>query len=357
MRTVFFISLYCAFICSGIAQTLCALISFPDYTNGYHCPQAYIDENLKVIYRENKDQFISERMFEYKDGSGRIRRNGKFGFINHKGDVIIPVTFDGAMDFNEGLAEVKIGFKWGYINTKGQVVIEPKYKISHRFSCGLAAFDDDNNGKHGFIDPQGKVVIPAIYDRVTHFKENKAWVLFKGKWGCINKNGQFIIQPQYKDTYDFSEGFCWVKAGMYWALIDSTNKIIIPFSDKNHLVYAASGAKKILSDIKYGLIVSKENSKTGYCTVPELKKVIPSTFDEVLPFEDSLAVAYQNKKCGVIDIHGNFFIEPKYEEIKYIGHKNIFAVRVNKNWKLLYKDSGKISAEEFENVHNFEMIR
>jgi hypothetical protein len=354
MRNYFLAYLLFIFFNPLVSQTFCALVSFPDFSNGYHCPQAYIDENLKVLYKESKDPLISERIFEYKNGLGKIRYSGKFGFIDHTGKVVIPDTFDKAEDFNEGLAQVQVKGKWGYINTKGQIVIEPKYKTSHRFSCGLAAFDD--NGKHGYINQEGKIIIPAIYDRVSHFKDNKAWVLYKGKWGYINKSGAYIIQPQYKDTYDFNEGFCWVKTGMEWALIDTTNKIIIPFSQQNHLVYAASGAKKILSNIKYGLLVTKEKGKTGFSSVPDLKKVIVSKFDEVLPFEDSLAVAYLDGKCGVIDIKGEFFIEPKYEEIKYLGNRNIFAVRVNKNWRILYRDSGKISKEEFENVHNFEVI-
>lgn len=358
MKRLIFINIYFLFSYSIIGQTLCALVSYPEFSNAYSCPHAYIDENLKVLYKENPNQFTNEKIFEYKDGLGRIRREGKFGFINYKGDVIIPVTYEGAMDFNEGLAEVKIGSKWGYMNTKGQIVIEPRYKISHRFSCGLAAFDDDEKGKHGFIDHEGKIVIPAIYDRVTHFKENKAWVLTKGEWGCIDKTGKFIIEPLYKDTYDFSEGFCWVKRGMYWALIDSSNKIIIPFGTDNHLVYAESGAKKILAQVKYGMIVSKEKGKTGYCSMPGLKKIIPSKFDEVSVFEDSVAIAKLDGKYGLIGIDGNFIIEPKYEELKYLGHKNIFALRAKgNNWVFLYKDSGKVTSQEFNNICNFETIR
>lgn len=355
MRAISFIYLFLSLSDLVISQTFCALISYPDFSNGYHCPQAYVDENLKVLYKEDKDMVVGERIFVYKDGLGRIRRNRKFGFINHKGNIIIPDTFDKAEDFSEGYAAVEIKGKWGFINTKGELAVKPIYKSVKRFSCGLAAVEI--NGKRGYIDPKGTIVIPLIYDDARYFKDDKAWVLLKGKWGYINKNGKFIIQPGFKEAYDFSEGYCWVKVGMLWGLIDSTTKIIIPFSDQNHQIYSASGAKKILSDVKYGLIVTKEKGKTGFSTIAGLKKIIPSKFNEVLPFEDSLAIAYIEGKCGIIRPDGNFFIEPNYEEIRYLGHKNIFAIRKNKNWSLLYKDSGKISPEEFENIHNFEMIR
>ncbi len=355
MRTVFYICLFILLSCSFKGQTVCALISYPDFSNGYHCPQAYIDENLKVLYSEDKNQVVGERIFVYKDGLGRIRRNRKFGFIDYKGNIIIPDTFDKAEDFSEGLAQVEIKGKWGFINKKGELVVKPVYKSVHRFSGGRAAVE--LNGKRGYIDSKGTIVIPLIFDNARYFKDGGAWVLLKGKWGYINKNGNFIIQPGFKEASDFSEGFCWVKVGMLWGLIDSTTKIIIPFSDQNHQIYSASGAKKILCDVKYGLIVTKEKGKTGFSTITDRKKIIPSKFDEVLPFEDSLAIAYLDGKCGVIGVDGNFFIEPQYEEIRYLGNKNIFAIRKNKNWRLLYKDSGKISSEEFENIHNFEIIR
>src|SRR4051812_47664639 len=116
MRGCFFIYFFFTFFNSAISQTFCALISFPDFSNGYHCPQAYIDENLKVLYNEDKDLVVSERIFAYKDGLGRIRRNRKFGFIDHKGTTLIPDTFDKAEDFSEGLAQVEIKGKWGFIN-------------------------------------------------------------------------------------------------------------------------------------------------------------------------------------------------------------------------------------------------
>ena len=53
----------------------------------------------------------------------RLKKDGKWGYINTKGEQIIECKFDGACDFSEGFAWVKKDGKWGYINTKGCFVV------------------------------------------------------------------------------------------------------------------------------------------------------------------------------------------------------------------------------------------
>ena len=45
------------------------------------------------------------------------------GYIDKKGNFIIPPNFDHASSFSEGLASVQINEKWGYVNKKGAFVI------------------------------------------------------------------------------------------------------------------------------------------------------------------------------------------------------------------------------------------
>jgi hypothetical protein len=52
------------------------------------------------------------------DGLALVKKNGKWGYIDKTGTVVIAPQFDqvvGALGFPEGLAPVKKGGKWGYI--------------------------------------------------------------------------------------------------------------------------------------------------------------------------------------------------------------------------------------------------
>ncbi|MDA2920853.1 WG repeat-containing protein [Desulfobacterota bacterium AH_259_B03_O07] len=50
--------------------------------------------------------------------------NGKVGYINDTGKIVIKPQFDGASIFSEGLAFVEINGKVGHINRAGKIVIK-----------------------------------------------------------------------------------------------------------------------------------------------------------------------------------------------------------------------------------------
>lgn len=59
-------------------------------------------------------------------------KNGKYGFVDEKGNVVVDYKYDDATEFNKyGFAGVKINGVWGAINIKGEVVIEPKYNLDN----------------------------------------------------------------------------------------------------------------------------------------------------------------------------------------------------------------------------------
>ncbi len=74
----------------------------------------------------------------FEDGYAAVKMNGKWGFVDANGTLVIPNQWDDAMSFGMHLAAVKLGDKWGYINTLGNVVIEPEFMQAKSFSGGCA---------------------------------------------------------------------------------------------------------------------------------------------------------------------------------------------------------------------------
>ena len=57
----------------------------------------------------------------------------------------------------------------------------------------------NENGKWGFKNREGEVVIQAIYDKVTELNANGfAGIMSDGKWGIINQTGEIISTPIYE---------------------------------------------------------------------------------------------------------------------------------------------------------------
>jgi WG containing repeat len=60
-----------------------------------------------------------------------------YGFINKSGGLVIQVDYDEVRSFCDGLAAVWRNGKWGYINRKGETVIEPGSRKLPIFHMGL----------------------------------------------------------------------------------------------------------------------------------------------------------------------------------------------------------------------------
>ncbi|MDR3351675.1 MAG: WG repeat-containing protein [Zoogloeaceae bacterium] len=86
--------------------------------------------------------------------------DGKHGYINGKGEIVIPPRFDYADDFaNNGLAYVKENGKWGWIDKTGTFIIPPRFDNAWPFADnGLAPVKE--NGKYGYIDKTITFIIP-----------------------------------------------------------------------------------------------------------------------------------------------------------------------------------------------------
>lgn len=67
--------------------------------------------------------------------------------------------FDELYPFSEGMAAVKKDDKFGFINTKGELVIPCQYQYAGQFKGGLACVvKDEENNNISFIDATGKML-------------------------------------------------------------------------------------------------------------------------------------------------------------------------------------------------------
>ena len=96
-----------------------------------------IDDNYTVIYSDtemkyiNKEGKIVENTEVYSNNKlYSIQKDGKWGFINSNGEIVVPCKYDLVTELNSyGFAGVKQDGKWGVINENGDVVVVPVYEI------------------------------------------------------------------------------------------------------------------------------------------------------------------------------------------------------------------------------------
>ena len=196
-------------------------------------------------------------------------KDGKWGYVNTKGEQVIECKFDGVSDFSEGLAAVKKDDNWGYVNTKGEQVVECKFDDAEGFNEGLARVEKDD------------------------------------KWGYINTKGEQVIECKFDDAWDFSEGLAMVKKGHkrfiinikgdFVALKEDDSKIEITkeISDKSGNVFLLSK-----SDDKFGLLDTNHNVL--------IKNKLYGEFEVVQRMNENTFLIKMAEKEFFIDSNGDF---------------------------------------------------
>lgn len=190
-----------------------------------------------------------------------IKNNNKYGVIKTTGDIVIQSKYDSLKEAKSGILIAKENNKYGIIDVEGNTKVEFKYNsIIYNESAIIYIAENENfnneilddyynvkltgilvdlseekdyielrindeykyynfkleeknvsdiftsntlflskkDGKYGFLDKSGKVIVDYIYDDAT--EQNKygfAGVKKDGKWGSIDNRGNLVQEPTY----------------------------------------------------------------------------------------------------------------------------------------------------------------
>ena len=133
------------------------------------------------------------------------------------------------LDEDEGTDECGCACE-GYIDKTGAIVIPPQFRDTDDFSEGLAHVETEDGG-YVFIDTKGNVALKFDFDYDTRwchsFSEGVVAVRIEGKYGYADKTGKIVIAPQFDEVYRFREGLAGVRTGSWWGFIDKTGEWVI----------------------------------------------------------------------------------------------------------------------------------
>lgn len=210
--------------------------------------------------------------------------NGKDGFIDSDGRMVIQPTFEKAYPFTDGLAAVQQEELWGFIDTRGQMVIEPRFIMVGLFSEGLASFRDKR-----FTDP----------------------------WGYIDKSGMVVIEPQYDAAGDFRHGvarvgFATLRGKVLSRVADLGVECDYRFIDRTGTIVSEPPPLRFATGERGELIPFTKDGLTGYLN-SEGNIAIQPQFQVASAFSEGLACVCQNELFGFIDTHGEWVIPPRFQ--------------------------------------------
>ena len=257
--------------------------------------------------------------------AGRITR--KLGWTDHAPGILSSVGDDGGWDsvlLHRGRFVTStppghsgiIGGQWGYVNENGKLVIPTCFKSAHSFHEGLARVKGDSRDRggqfeqaSGYIDRTGEwVIVSKDKEFVGDFSEGLARFRDKRrKYGYIDKGGNVPIPARFYRSGDFRNGRAvfWIKdekTGFSGncGFIDKFGAVIVPakYKDVGHYNEGLAPAQD-------------DKSKWGHIGL-DGRVVVPHQYEYALEFSSGLAAVKFEGRWGYIDNKGKTVIAPRY---------------------------------------------
>lgn len=305
-------------------------------------------------------------------------QNGKWGFIDNKNNIIISAKFDKVHTFSddfeapenngfsEGLARVDINNKTGYIDKSGKFIIKPMFDAAENFVNGFALVGKENSKgdiKYTYINKNGIPLTKYEYDSTRNniFSNGLAPVCRYGVWlrcGFINQNGKLVIPLKYHYVSEFVKGIASVET-------ETPHKISqggYSFTYKNKFIntkdkeilrgkFEPTSETKFVNDV--AIVKSKTNEKYGLINLKG-NLIVPIKYDWMfINTTQNIIRTELGDKQGIIDYKGKTIV-PLVKGMDIWGYSNGLA-KVEKNGKFGFiNNKGKIvipikfdRAEEF----------
>lgn len=294
-------------------------------------------DGLKGLFNLEQKKMVIDPQYEYIGELGQnrgvlsVQKGNDYGVITTDGKMVCPLQYKSITDIDSGyflLTQNSSGLKTTYfvLNAhNGQVT--PLQCDSAVYANEPALLVTTTNGYQQLYNAvtgsfvQGGYAQDALPSMILPFYHHLSLAVKNGKAGFINPEGKVMVPFQYSDGFSFYKGYTVVinqqdNAGNYrYGFIDSTGKTIIApqydfvlqsdyddYFDGNFLVL-----KKLGEDDAHYL--------QGYATLQGQVLIAPA-YDKIMPQKNGAHFLVQrNGKFGVLDGAGNTVVPVMYDDI------------------------------------------
>jgi len=163
------------------------------------------ENNQTAIYNHNAELLVPfgkyKKINKFSDGLSYVEGN-ETGFIDTNGIMKFKVKYKKVKSFHEGMAAVEGKGKWGYINTRGQLVIPLWYNDAGNFQNGIARVLNRYNNVL-YINKEANVLY-----KIQNRAGQDLFYVKSGKFvGIATKDNNFLALPAANHFKKFSENF------------------------------------------------------------------------------------------------------------------------------------------------------
>lgn len=326
-----------------------AIIENYGYQSYQQEPMLSIVDTMGAVLQEIKGAQLDFQLSMYYTYSTAFNASGIYSSNWHKADsngtVLIykdlrkpkylPYQF--ITQFKDGVAIATVhpeideeGYPTALIDSIGNVLIPARqYKMIPNYESDVYGSDQliavEKDGKYGYIDTSGALLIPYQFDNAQAFSAGMAAV---GKtvdedeygnatyyWGYIDKKGDLKIDYQYITAFNFSEELAEVRTKEEIQFINTEGDVLLKFEQETK-------DQELLEGYPYGAYVYQHG------------------------FHNGRAILFQNDQIGWINKKGEFIIPPFYIGLGRIGPSMIVYDFKNGLSKMMHPDGAEIYINE-----------
>lgn len=272
-------------------------------------PFSVIDRTGQIIEAGDRPSFA----FDVGEPSSlRVTRvDGRWGVARADGSWLVEPTFERIDALSDGLALVKSNGKVGFIDRAGQIVIAPSFDRAWSFTPGVGRTAAERDGTVGLIDRTGAWVVTTDYQQMypaVEFTKNRTraygWHVSRNRrWGLLD----IELRPLLDVEFDGPVGYCLeqrldASKDSEWYLFNPDGTPLLPPGGR--LLDGPCGGPRRLT-LKLG-------DKFALFDEVDLKPITP-WFDAMIPAGLNIKNVKVDGKWGRIGSDGQWLIEPKYD--------------------------------------------
>ncbi len=192
-----------------------------------------------------------------------IRAGTKYGYIDARGEVVVPPQYGMAWDFADGRGRVLVGEvqagrlgaaaagRFGFVDADGRLVIPATHAAARDFSEGLAAvsggyidtggrlaFASDSLDREGRLGPEALLaaamapIWPGDFSEGLAVGHHRSASPGERRAGSavvyVDRTGRPVIRLGNPRAMPFREGLAAVQVGKWWGFIDRTGRDAVP---------------------------------------------------------------------------------------------------------------------------------
>ncbi|ERJ12119.1 WG repeat-containing protein [Haloplasma contractile] len=309
---------------------------------------------------DQKDAFLN-------DDTIVLIKNGKYGIINLKGEVLLEFMYDDLeiivdvfeirnqpRDQYKQNVIIKHGHKWALLNQDLNHITEHAYDKIFNLKKGFAIVT--NNGKLGMINRLGEEIIAPVYESINRSENlervfsNPIAIKENEKWGYVDNQGNQLTDVIYDEVGpSFNNQYVPVSIDDQWAIINTiTGEQVTDFLDTTINKYLGNGKFEVdCDDIENCNQTIDIEEKHGFDVVESI---------QLYPYNvtDNMSYIYNSTSDyhGVFNSNGKSIIDANYDQIFYIRSDYlVYYVATQNNHYQIYNNEGDlISSGDFQDI-------